>query len=889
MFVMESMMIIKIGSKERLRCLVHLHSMLMAGVLFAPSTAFCERLLTDLPMVEDFDTNQYEDDIVSLTGGSTHEWISNGGWDGSGAAKFHPPMTTDGRSGLGQFTHINGNAGTEQLNVRFLVYHGTEWGRVNTNNKVVIMNRSDNMARPMIGEVTVDDGPRTYSVCDNTVCIYENGQTYPDGTESFNIREEEWVSLELEANTRTGVMRLYITTQDGEHSGVYLEQTISEGPIGAGTELFHYIDIIGGWFNAPTSYDDNTYYMIDELVIDDSYIGPPKDFVDGNTPDDPPSNPIDLSENSYVSLNPRMSDAAVVSLADNNVITAGDRTLQLDLYQHGSLYNANEDVISPGMVITGTAPFDLGSGVSGTDTPVHASMLGREFVMPHSRGNHTYHMISPQGNANVQITLEGTTSVFTLTQGEPFNLETGEVNGNVGAIITSDAPILVSHTALVSWGEADASPIPPAARELWGVCSGHAHVSAAEDNTLVRIYSSTGSTKSVTLNAGEKRSICPSLPESERNQGRGPALHIVAENSVGAVQIGDGDGGDQTAFYPTSLLNSRFGIPKSSQYVAITCPADASITLYQPNGTTDTRDCNADGNHPGKVLFGDPATSGAHIAEGSYLESTSPVYVIYEVTDSNDEHNLIGVSAYVTPIFSTGMEGGASDWMYPRTVQGGGGATITFPSVNNNPVAQFNCRAGSSNEVWLSHYFGDHEFSREEPVDELWLNLEYRISSTSIYSPNAGSASKILYFNWSSPTDRTRTSQVVLSAIDSGSGHSFRLSKEVFNVDGSWRPGGELWDDPTADLIPVNEKLYLQLHVRNSTNGAANGIVQLYNNGELVFERRNVVLNEYGHSPNVFDLTPQVSATPPGSAGNGYVQYDNVSLYTNNPGPFTAP
>ncbi|MEJ2619022.1 MAG: hypothetical protein P8163_01910, partial [Candidatus Thiodiazotropha sp.] len=604
---------------------------------------------------------------------------------------------------------------------------------------------------------------------------------------------------------------------------------------------------------------------------------------------EPEPNPIDLSENSFVSLNPRMVSASVMSLADNNIITAGGRTLELNLYQRASLYDPNQRVITPGMVIKGTGAFELGSSVGVTDTPVHASMLGRVFVMPHSRYNHTYHMISPQGNASVQINVEGTISTHSLTQGELFNFETGEVNGNVGVVITSDLPILVSHTALASWGGADASPVPPAATELWGVCSGSAYVSAVEDDTQVTIFDSTSSAgREVALNAGEKRYICPSLSWSERGQGRGPAIHIVSNKPVGAVQIADGDGGDQTVFYPTSLLKSRYGIPKNSQYIAINCPsANTSVTLYGPDGSADTRHCDADGDNPGKVLFGNPDANGAHISQGSYLESTRPVYVIYEVTGSEGEHNLIGTDAYVTPLFSADMEG--SDWMDVRSTETGGG-TITFPIVDNNRVAQFNYREGSSNQVWLRHNFGAYPGIDEPPVEELWLNVEYEISDTVIYNPNPGQASKILYVNWSSPTDKTRTSQVVLGAINNGNGHRFRMSREVFNPNGSWAPGGEWLVDPAADPIPVNEKLYLQLHIRNSTDGAANGFVELYNNGELVFERSNVVLHDDpGHSPNHLVLTPQISHTPPGSGGDGYARYDNVSIYDTDPGPFMAP
>jgi hypothetical protein len=108
----------------------------------------------------------------------------------------------------------------------------------------------------------------------------------------------------------------------------------------------------------------------------------------------------------------------------------------------------------------------------------------------------------------------------------------------------------------------------------------------------------------MTLNAGQKRWVTNGLNRPESQQGRGSAIHLVADKPIGAVQIADGDGSDQTAFFPTSYLSTRFGIPKNSQYVAVACPEeDTSITLYNGNNAPVTRACNADGNYPGKAYF----------------------------------------------------------------------------------------------------------------------------------------------------------------------------------------------------------------------------------------------------------------------------------------------
>jgi hypothetical protein len=112
------------------------------------------------------------------------------------------------------------------------------------------------------------------------------------------------------------------------------------------------------------------------------------------------------------------------------------------------------------------------------------------------------------------------------------------------------------------------------------------------------------------------------------------------------MQVADGDGLDATAFYPTSLLNARFGIPKDAQYVAITCPQpDTRVELHKANGSVEVKECSAQGNYPGKAYYGNGDSNGVSILQGSYLESDKPIHVIYEVTGSEDEHNLVGAPA----------------------------------------------------------------------------------------------------------------------------------------------------------------------------------------------------------------------------------------------------
>lgn len=258
-------------------------------VLFLiPLYAIAARNVGMLPHEEHFDEDNYSD-IVWVSAGATHTWLPNGGWRG-GAAKFTPVLNNEGYSGLGQFTGIQERTGgpATQLNVRWLVYHGSTWQEYGPNNKVLINVRSSG-DRPMIIARDHQDYA-TWGACTGTVCRYEGGDFWPDGTDSFrlgnppNHREQEWISVELESNAATGTIRLYIYTQDRQMNGLYVERPMPAG----GT--WSYVDILGGYMSQAVQSDPNNYFLIDEVKIDTQYIGPPQGFL----ADPPPAQPGDL-------------------------------------------------------------------------------------------------------------------------------------------------------------------------------------------------------------------------------------------------------------------------------------------------------------------------------------------------------------------------------------------------------------------------------------------------------------------------------------------------------------------------------------------------------------------------------------------------------------------
>jgi hypothetical protein len=585
-----------------------------------------------LPYTLDFDSGfDSLDGLISATKGAVVTAEDSQCWRG-GCAKFVPAEQNNSYAGIGGF---NFPENPNRVHVRYLIFYGPDYlTNLQRRHKHILIHRGSDVSsdRGMIYAWKTIDGSGDLSLgaCDNTDCRYEDGKDRPDGTESFLVADHlsEWISVEAVFDTEHHIVQLYVTTQDGTLFNHLLAQTNIHSIDNVSQDYWARISLIGGYMDWGTTASHGMYWLLDEVEMSSSYIGPPDGFV----------------ENSYVVVNPRLTSASVVSLADNNHITAGDTTLDLDLYERGAFYSTTEPVLHPGMVISGTGPFDLGSSTGGTDMPPHVSMLGTTFAMPHTRLSHSYHMVTFQDGARVNIEINGESHQVNLSSGVVETFDAGETNGTYGAVITSDAPILLSHSG---GGHNDASPIPPAAAELWGIKTGNAYVIATEDDTHVTLYASGGTrTTTMTLDAGEKRYVNVGVNWDNARQGAGSAVHLVADKPISAVQQADGDGYEQTAFYPSHMLKQRFGIPKDSQYVAIVCSEpDTSITLYRPNSDPVTQTCSADGDYPGKVFFGRSDENIVDIRQGSYLESTRPIHVIYEPTGSNDEHNLMGASA----------------------------------------------------------------------------------------------------------------------------------------------------------------------------------------------------------------------------------------------------
>ncbi len=388
-----------------------------------------------------------------------------------------------------------------------------------------------------------------------------------------------------------------------------------------------------------TVVDVNDAFPMDVTEWSDS----DNDGIGDNADDD---SGLSTLSNRYYIVNPKLvnNPLNVVSLVDNNTITVGATSLLLN---NGELGIIPAPDLVQGAEISGTGPFSIGGEKNATDMPVPASFSGTEFVIPHYRNNQTYFVLSPYGDANILINYGTGVYNDTAYQGQVLEITAGSDVTVSGTITSLEFPIIVSHTASNQNGSV--YPVPPATTDLWGVKSSAVIVGALLDATTINIYASNGDfLENIILNKGHRYAVNIG---GGADQGLGDSIHIAADKPIAAIQIADDDDGESTAFLSQKYFATDFGIPVDTQYITVVCvKGDTEVTLGNTSQT-----CTGNENHPGKVYFGNP-TNGMNTTAGTLLQSTKPIYVIYEPSASNDEHNLLG---YVDPkkILDTDSDG----------------------------------------------------------------------------------------------------------------------------------------------------------------------------------------------------------------------------------------
>jgi hypothetical protein len=268
-----------------------------------PATALGANV-SSWPYQQNFNTASGYSDLVQLDPSIlrfTHQ--ATGGWNNSGCAKFtFLQQSGESGTGLGFWSlPTSGTQATKRINVRWLVYYGTGYAASKTQEtKSLIVERCNETActsgvvsgrRGILLES--GGGSATPYPCWNIECTGSEPQQ--PGMPFFDIRnyQGQWISMEAEWDTTTGDTKIYIDTQDGvfQSRGGTTPYKAYRNTSQANSMNWATVSYLMGYWEATRSITANSYFMMDELVIHRTYIGPPAGFGSGAPPPPPPPPP----------------------------------------------------------------------------------------------------------------------------------------------------------------------------------------------------------------------------------------------------------------------------------------------------------------------------------------------------------------------------------------------------------------------------------------------------------------------------------------------------------------------------------------------------------------------------------------------------------------------
>ena len=356
--------------------------------------------------------------------------------------------------------------------------------------------------------------------------------------------------------------------------------------------------------------------------------------------------------NTYYLIDPDSDtvDINIIGLSNDTWVVAGSSEYLLDqgeqlLIPAGTL--TQDDKIQSSDDIS--VAFSQGALIQ----PVSGRISGTSHVVPQKQGEHTYYLLSPDQDTEVEVIIDTNTTVLQLVQGQVQAYLAGSDN-SVAAQFRATSPIIVGHKGTITikiQGQntiipVDAFTVAPAATELWGIRTKKAYVGVMEDATSIDVWASNGATKSYSLDAGEMTELKVGQATAE---GQGSALHVVADKPMAAIQFDDSDGDSISTFWPRNLLDTRFALPIATQYAAIVCPGTSTnVTVTEPGQAGVTAVCSASGDTPNVSYFGS-SSDGTNLQQATTVESDQPVFVLYEPSATDAETNLVGTRSFARP------------------------------------------------------------------------------------------------------------------------------------------------------------------------------------------------------------------------------------------------
>lgn len=259
--------------------------LLILCILLVATNAYASRAVT-LPWELTFDNNSWIADLARTECGGTSTHVTAGCYSG-GCMKVTPPSAAcagggvnGGATGLGWVTYPN----TNRIHIRFLIKFGPTFPSSvrnaggNLESKFILLDSPSRIG--LLGLIGSDTDGRylAWAAYGNlNVWTFRNQEPvwieYAPFRIKDGVRTGEWIAVEYWVDTdrdRTGV---YIWTQDGQFNGSYID--VSKSSSGGSTGFWM------SYFNSYGVANEGNWYLIDNLAVSTTYIGPPQGFTGG--------------------------------------------------------------------------------------------------------------------------------------------------------------------------------------------------------------------------------------------------------------------------------------------------------------------------------------------------------------------------------------------------------------------------------------------------------------------------------------------------------------------------------------------------------------------------------------------------------------------------------
>ena len=326
----------------------------------------------------------------------------------------------------------------------------------------------------------------------------------------------------------------------------------------------------------------------------------------------------------------------VISLTDGNTVEVGGSPYPLNEREGVQIPDADLSQSTP---ISAKGLFHADGSSNGTDMISPVSWAATEFTYYSQRYTNTFSLLSPWGEANVEI-YNGGALKWSGTVDSTGTVITADITDNQVVRISSDIPILVQHSSIAAQ---DSGVYYPSSNDyLYGIASNYLQIGSGPDGAEVSWINSDGTegNRSLGSNQGYSQS-------GGGSQGAGPAFRVkTLDSPIGVSQLADSDGTEFSVFLPKKEMGTRFGANNIVQYIAIAAPEpDTECTVYDSNGNIVATQMGGSRTDVNKIYFG--STSGYNWEDAGWeCECSKPVYAYYEKEDGgsgepSDETNLM--------------------------------------------------------------------------------------------------------------------------------------------------------------------------------------------------------------------------------------------------------